>query len=362
MPPRSASAGTLRRSRGRQGSVGADPARCRAGQARQRVTVEVSDGTRSRSVAWTVYDTGPRKAKNVILFIGDGLSPAHRVAARIAFQRVLRRARASASSRSTTCRTWRWWRPRAPIRSSPIRRIRPAPTPPATRPPSTRWASMRPHRKPVRRSRRSRPSPASRSGGTAWRSASSPTPRSRMPRRRRWWRTPAAAPPMTRSSSSIFAAKPDVLMGGGQREFPAADRSRLQTQGRRRLHRPLPRRRLSGGDDEVELDASAPKSDTRQLLGLFATGQHGWRAGPQVSQGRRRQEVSRTARPDRTGAGGAERPVEERCRLLHDGGVRDDRQIRASARHGARRSTTRSCSTTRSPGARMGAARAATTP
>ena len=34
-------------------------------------------------MVWTVYDTGPRKAKNVILFIGDGLSPAHRVAARI---------------------------------------------------------------------------------------------------------------------------------------------------------------------------------------------------------------------------------------------------------------------------------------
>ena len=47
------------------------------------VTVEVSDGTRSRKVAWTVYGTGPRKAKNVILFIGDGMSPAHRVAARI---------------------------------------------------------------------------------------------------------------------------------------------------------------------------------------------------------------------------------------------------------------------------------------
>ncbi|MHC2466757.1 alkaline phosphatase [Bradyrhizobium embrapense] len=47
------------------------------------VTVEVSDGTQSRNVTWTVYDTGPRKAKNVILFIGDGMSPAHRVAARI---------------------------------------------------------------------------------------------------------------------------------------------------------------------------------------------------------------------------------------------------------------------------------------
>ena len=48
-----------------------------------RVTVEVGDGTRSRKLAWTVYDTGPRKAKNVILFIGDGLSPAHRTAARL---------------------------------------------------------------------------------------------------------------------------------------------------------------------------------------------------------------------------------------------------------------------------------------
>ena len=48
-----------------------------------RVTIEVGDGTRSRKLAWTVYDTGPRKAKNVILFIGDGMSPAHRTAARL---------------------------------------------------------------------------------------------------------------------------------------------------------------------------------------------------------------------------------------------------------------------------------------
>ncbi|MGP9814105.1 alkaline phosphatase [Rhodopseudomonas sp. NSM] len=46
-------------------------------------TIEAGDGASRRSVGWTVYDTGPRKAKNVILFIGDGLSPAHRVAARL---------------------------------------------------------------------------------------------------------------------------------------------------------------------------------------------------------------------------------------------------------------------------------------
>jgi alkaline phosphatase len=45
--------------------------------------VRVTDGTQTREVAWTVYATGPRKAKNVILFIGDGMSPAHRTAARI---------------------------------------------------------------------------------------------------------------------------------------------------------------------------------------------------------------------------------------------------------------------------------------
>uniref|UniRef100_Q07VP0 Alkaline phosphatase n=1 Tax=Rhodopseudomonas palustris (strain BisA53) TaxID=316055 RepID=Q07VP0_RHOP5 len=48
-----------------------------------RYVIEASAGTERRSVSWNVYDTGPRKAKNVVLFIGDGMSPAHRVAARL---------------------------------------------------------------------------------------------------------------------------------------------------------------------------------------------------------------------------------------------------------------------------------------
>jgi alkaline phosphatase len=48
-----------------------------------RYRVRVTDGEHSRELTWTVFDTGPRKAKNVILFIGDGLSPAHRIAARL---------------------------------------------------------------------------------------------------------------------------------------------------------------------------------------------------------------------------------------------------------------------------------------
>ena len=47
-------------------------------------TVEASAGNAKSSVTWTVFATPqPRRAKNVILFIGDGLSIAHRTAARI---------------------------------------------------------------------------------------------------------------------------------------------------------------------------------------------------------------------------------------------------------------------------------------
>ncbi|MDB5601586.1 MAG: Alkaline phosphatase [Xanthobacteraceae bacterium] len=48
-----------------------------------RYEVSVSDGKTSKKLAWNVFATGPRQAKNVILFIGDGMSGAHRVAARL---------------------------------------------------------------------------------------------------------------------------------------------------------------------------------------------------------------------------------------------------------------------------------------
>jgi len=48
-----------------------------------KYTVEATAGDRKASVAWEVFDTGAPKAKNVILFIGDGMSIAHRTAARI---------------------------------------------------------------------------------------------------------------------------------------------------------------------------------------------------------------------------------------------------------------------------------------
>jgi len=48
-----------------------------------RYIVEASAAGQTLRVVWDVYGTGPRKAKNVILFIGDGLSIANRTAARI---------------------------------------------------------------------------------------------------------------------------------------------------------------------------------------------------------------------------------------------------------------------------------------
>lgn len=47
-------------------------------------TIAASDGTASKSVTWEVFGTPePRRAKNVILFVGDGMSVAHVTAARI---------------------------------------------------------------------------------------------------------------------------------------------------------------------------------------------------------------------------------------------------------------------------------------
>jgi len=46
-------------------------------------TIEATAGDRTARVTWEVFAPGQPKAKNVILFIGDGLSVAHRTAARI---------------------------------------------------------------------------------------------------------------------------------------------------------------------------------------------------------------------------------------------------------------------------------------
>jgi alkaline phosphatase len=46
-------------------------------------TVTATAGDKSQTVRWEVFATPPRRARNVILFIGDGMAMAHRTAARI---------------------------------------------------------------------------------------------------------------------------------------------------------------------------------------------------------------------------------------------------------------------------------------
>ena len=45
--------------------------------------VVASAGGKSQTVTWEVFGTPPRRARNVVLFIGDGMSVAHRTAARV---------------------------------------------------------------------------------------------------------------------------------------------------------------------------------------------------------------------------------------------------------------------------------------
>ncbi|HQS60118.1 MAG: alkaline phosphatase [Polynucleobacter sp. 17-46-58] len=48
-----------------------------------KYTLAANAGKESLQVSWDVYDTGPRKVKNIILFIGDGMTIANRTAARV---------------------------------------------------------------------------------------------------------------------------------------------------------------------------------------------------------------------------------------------------------------------------------------
>jgi alkaline phosphatase len=69
--------------------------------------VDARGGEKASKVTWSVYATPTeRKAKNVILFVGDGLSIAHRTPPECC-RRASRRANTAAILPSTTCRIWR---------------------------------------------------------------------------------------------------------------------------------------------------------------------------------------------------------------------------------------------------------------
>ena len=176
---------TLRRARGRQGAVGAAAARRRAIEA--RAATRFAPATAAHTQRGHLERLSrPGRARPRMSSCSSATACRPPTGSRPAsFPRASRKARPSASSPSTTCRTWRWWPP-------------PAATSIITDSANSASAYATGHKSAVNAmgvyadrtatrstTRRSRPSRAWSSAGTAWRSASSPTPRSRTRRRRR---------------------------------------------------------------------------------------------------------------------------------------------------------------------------------
>ena len=103
--------------------------------------------------------------------------------------------------------------------------------------------------------------------------------------------TPAAMVAHTRRRATydeiveqFFAAKPDVLMGGGSANFLPKSGRRTPAHDETDYIAKIPRRRLCGGADGGRVDAPAAKAE--QAARPVPHRQHGWRAGSQVPQGR----------------------------------------------------------------------------
>ena len=257
------------------------------------VTVEVGDGTRSRKLTWTVYDTGPRKAKNVILFIGDGLSPAHRIGARLLSKGI-------AEGKSLGKLAIDDMPHMALVATAGSDLI-------ITDSANSASAYATGHKSAV-----------SAMGVYADRTASPfddpkvETITSLVKRRLNMGigivtntevedATPAAMVAHTRRRDAydeiveqFFAARPDVLMGGGSANFLPKPRP-AQAQGRCRLRRKVSRRRLSHGDDRGRTQCAGGQTRYKPIARPVRHGEYGWRAGPQIPEGRRRQEISRAA-------------------------------------------------------------------
>ena len=274
--------------------------------------IRASDGAHTREVTWTVYDTGPRQAKNVILFIGDGMSPAHRVAARllskgIAEGKALGKLAIDDMPHMALVAT---------AGSDSI----------ITNSANSVSAYATGHKSAV-----------NAMGVYADRTADPfddpkvETITSLVKRRLGMAvgvvtnteiedATPAAMVAHTRRRATydeiveqLFAAKPDVLMGGGSANFlPKSSRADAAPRTTR-LRREIPRRRLCVGADGGGIAAAAATRHDR-LLGLFHTGNMDGALDRKFPQGRHGAEIPRPARPHRSGRGRARCAVAQRRR------------------------------------------------
>ena len=180
--------------------------------------------------------------------------------------------------------------------------------------------------------------------------------------------TPAAMVAHTRRRAAydqiveqFFAFKPDVLMGGGSANFLPKGAPGGKRAGRHRLHRASSATPATRSRRPRPSCSAAAKRCRRKLLGLFNTGNMDGALDRKFLKGGTREEISRSARPDRAGRGRARRAVAQAEGLLPDGRVRPDRQIHPRARHGARGLRHHHARQRGEARARLGARRAATT-
>ena len=173
--------------------------------------------------------------------------------------------------------------------------------------------------------------------------------------------TPAAMVAHTRRRAAydeiveqFFAAKPDVLMGGGSREFPAEERPRAAPRKDETDY--IAKFRDAGyavATTAAEL-RRCRKAETGKLLGLFDTGNMDGVLDRKFLKGGAVKKFPE--QPDLTEQVG---PRSTCCRanrgLLPDGRIRPDRQIHPVARHGARRLRHDHARQRSAAGARMGA-------
>ena len=219
-----------------------------------------------------------------------------------------------------------------------LRPIRRAPMPPATRRRSTRWASM-----PT--------APQSPFDDPRVETITSLVKRTaRHGRRRRHQHRDRGCDACgdDRAYAPARCLRPDrraVLCRQARRadgrrlgELPAeVGAPGAQAQGRRRLHRQIPRRRLCGRDDRVRDVGGSTRPSTAKLLGLFNTGNMDGVLDRKFLKGGTREAIPRAARPDRAGAA----PRSTCCRattngffLMVESGLID--KYTPCARHGAR--------------------------
>ncbi len=296
-----------------------------------RYTITVATPASSREVTWTVYETPARKAKNVVLLIGDGMSLAHRAAARLLSKGI-------AEGKAFGKLAMDDMPHMALVSTAGIDSI-------ITDSANSASAYATGHK-----------TAANAMGVYADRTADPfDDPRVEtivsLAKRRNGMAvglvtnteiqdaTPAAMVAHTRHRatydqivSQYFAAQPEVLMGGGLANFLPKGAAGRAAERPDRLCREIQKRglciRCQRG--RVESCAAGHQASARPVH----TGNMDGVLDRKFLKARRRESLSGSARSHRHDRESARYPVAESERLLPDGRIRNDRQIHASARHG----------------------------